>query len=81
MSCNPTLDRARKLQQLHQAEDAYHTIRIGGGVREFYDQNGERIVYSAANPASLLVYINTLRGELGLPYFGGPVQRPAGVFL
>jgi hypothetical protein len=83
MPC-PTLtaeDRLRLEGYLRSAEDAYHKAMIGGGVREFRDQNGEAIVYSATDRRSLLAYINRLRIDLGKPPMCGSVAPPAGVYL
>lgn len=67
---------------LTEAESTYHRLLMGGGVRDFTDQNGERVAYSTTNRASLLAYINSLRALLGLPPFmGGYSARPAGIYL
>jgi hypothetical protein len=69
-------------QSLSEAERAYHSLMIGGGVREFTDQNGERVAYSGANRTGLLQYINYLRSLLGMAAFtGGYSARPAGIIL
>lgn len=73
--------RALLQQQLNEATAAYHSVMIGGQVREFHDQNGERIVYSSSNRVSLLGYINGLRMQLGLGPLCGVVAPPAGVYL
>lgn len=68
--------------KLAAAEKAYHSVMIGGGVREFTDSNGERIAYNGANRTALLSYINYLRSLLGMPFFaGGYSARPAGIIL
>lgn len=67
--------------QLREAEAAYHGVMIGGAVREFTDQNGEKIVYSSANRTALIGYINYLRGMLGASPMQGLVARPMGVYL
>lgn len=67
--------------QLQEAESAYHGVMIGGAVREFTDQNGEKIVYSSANRTALIGYINYLRNLLGVSPMYGLVARPMGVFL
>ena len=67
--------------QLQQAEDAYHGVMIGGAVREFTDQNGEKIVYSGANRTALIGYINYLRNLLGAGLMPGLIARPMGVYL
>lgn len=74
-------ERAIYQARLTAAEAAYHNVMIGGQVREFHDQNGERVVYSSSNRAGLIGYINQLRVILGLPPMCGMVARPAGVFL
>lgn len=47
-------------QRLMEADAAYHSLSIGGGVRAVTDENGERIEYTMANRANLLAYIRTL---------------------
>lgn len=82
--CSTTLtdeERAQYQANLTAATQAYHNVMVGGAVREFHDQNGERIVYSSGNRAQLLGYINWLRLTLGLCPLGGFVAPPAGVFL
>lgn len=74
-------ERADYQQKLTEAMTAYHGVMVGGQVREFHDQNGERIVYSSSNRTALLSYINWLRAMLGLGPLCGIVARPAGVFL
>ena len=74
-------ERLEYQQRLAEAVDAYHRVMIGGQVREFHDQNGERIVYSSSNRVSLLSYINWLRSMLGLGPMRGVVAPPAGVHL
>lgn len=75
-------ERADYLAKLQQAEATYHTLMMGQGVREFTDQNGERIAYTGANASGLLRYINYLRSLLGLCSFtGGSSGPPAGVYL
>ena len=84
MACQPTLAPAERLQYQQYLEEAmasYHGVMVGGQVREFHDQNGERIVYSSSNRTALLSYINWLRSMLGLGPLCGIVARPAGVFL
>ncbi len=67
--------------KLAEAMAAYHSLKIGGAVREFKDQNGEQVTYSQANASGLLAYINWLRNILGLCPLQGLVGRPIGVFL
>ena len=65
--------------RLAQAEEAYHALMTGQSVAEFRDQNGELVRYTPANAARLMVYIQTLRQQLGITpacSFG-----PAGVFF
>lgn len=80
MSLSTSSDPAL-LARLQEAEAAYHTIMIGGQVREFFDQNGEKISYSGASASSLLTYINGLRAQLGMCPYGAPVARPLGFVL
>lgn len=84
MTCCATLTTEQRaaIEALRvEAEAAYHSLMIGGGIREFRDQNGEQIVYTSANRVSLLAYINQLRTQLGMCMMPGIVARPAGVFL
>ena len=84
MTCcqNLTPEEKAKLEAwLASAENAYHQLQIGGGVAEFTDQNGERVVYRAANRVSLIAYINQLRIRLGLDPMCGVVGSPIGVIL
>ena len=74
-------ERAQYQSNLTEATAAYHSVMIGGQVREFQDQNGERISYTSANRTALLTYINWLRSQLGLCPLGGIVAPPAGVYL
>lgn len=63
---------------LAEAQSAYHTVMIGGGVTVVVDQNGERVEYSRANAASLAKYIASLRAQintlLGVAVTGGPLR-------
>ncbi len=65
----PLTDEERILYtaRLKEAEAAYHQVALGGGVRTFVDQNGERVEYNAANRAGLRAYILELKLALGLP--------------
>lgn len=74
-------ERADYQQKLREATAAYHSVMVGGQVREFHDQNGERVVYSSSNRVALISYINWLRGVLGQAPLCGIVAPPAGVFL
>lgn len=60
-------DRILYTQRLKEAEAALHKVSLGGGVRTFVDQNGERVEYTAANRAGLRAYILELKLALGLP--------------
>lgn len=51
-------------EKLVQAEAAYHALMIGESVREVVDQNGERVVYTAANAARLAQYIAELKASI-----------------
>lgn len=63
-----------------QAEKAFVDLTIGGQVRVFVDQNGERIEYGSTNSYKLLSFINWLRGQLGMCEFSPyNVLPPAGV--
>lgn len=84
MTCYPPLsdeERATLQGYLRDAEKAYHTLRIGGSVASFTDQNGERVEYRAANRNDLFVYISQLRARLGLAPLCGMVGTPIGVIL
>ncbi len=75
-------ERADYTAKLQQAEASYHSLMLGQGVREYTDQNGERIAYTASSRRDLLNYINYLRSLLGLcPFAGGVSGPPAGVYL
>lgn len=51
-------------EKLVQAEAAYHSLMIGESVREVVDQNGEKVVYTAANAARLQQYIAELKAQI-----------------
>ena len=63
---------------LAEAQTAYHSVMIGGGVTVVVDQNGERVEYSRANATSLAKYIATLQMQinslLGVAVTGGPLR-------
>ena len=60
---------------LRDAEKAWHGLNIGGSVRVFVDQNGERVEYTAANRTGLRTYIIELKLALGLPTgISGPMR-------
>lgn len=52
--------------RLQEAEEAYHSLTIGGSARVFVDQNGERVEFVSARSAQLKAYIADLRIKLGL---------------
>mgnify|MGYP003145228815 CR=1 FL=1 len=58
-------DTATLQARLTEAEEKYHELALGGSVRVFVDQNGERIEYTAANRQELRNYILSLRAQLG----------------
>ncbi len=51
-------------EKLTDAQSAYHEIQLGRGVREIKDQNGESVVYNAANLAKLKGYMNELELQI-----------------
>lgn len=52
--------------QLAEAEAAYHALMTGQSVAELRDSNGELVRYTPASASRLLVYINSLKQQLGL---------------
>lgn len=80
MYLTPVEIAAKKLL-LAEAEAALHKLNIGGGVRVFVDQNGERVEYGSTNRVGLIAYINQLRAELGMCALPGIVSPPMRVFL
>ena len=68
-----TLERRKLLEKrLADLEQAQFDLAIGGNVRTFVDQNGERIEYSAANSGQITKLIYLLKVELGT--VGGPAE-------
>lgn len=71
-------DLAQLQAWLAEAQNAYHTVMLGGGVTVVVDQNGERIEYGRANAASLAKYIASLQAQinslLGVAVTGGPLR-------
>lgn len=63
---------------LVEAQNAYHTLMIGGGVTVVVDQNGERVEYNRANALSLVKYIASLQAQInaaqGRAVTGGPLR-------
>lgn len=68
-------ERAELTQQLKEAKAARHALLIGEQAREFTDQNGERVTYTAANLNGLNAYIRDLERQLGI---GCHDYRPIG---
>lgn len=64
--------------RLAEAQAAYHTVMLGGGVVVVVDQNGERVEYSRASGPALLKYIAMLQAQinalLGVAVIGGPLR-------
>lgn len=67
-------ERAILITRLAEARSAYHTLILGGGVKVFVDQNGERIEYSGANASKLAAYIAELERQLGIGCATGPLN-------
>ena len=65
--------RALLQKRLTEAEEAYHSLTIGGAARVFVDQNGERIEYAPTSAGTLYKYITLLRHEL-TPTISGPIS-------
>lgn len=66
--------RAKLTKWLEEAEEAAHRVAMGGSVRTFVDQNGERIEYGPTNMTQLNKYIYGLKVELGLMDGAGPLE-------
>jgi hypothetical protein len=66
--------RATLTARLAEAEEAYHTIMTGGGVKVVVDQNGERVEYQQANSQRLSSYIQELKRQLGAGSPAGPLN-------
>ena len=84
MGCCANLTDEQKAvleKRLAEAEQALHSLMIGGAVSVFVDQNSERIEYRATNRVGLIGYIALLRQQLGLPPACGVVASPLGAFL
>lgn len=47
-------------QKLAEADAAYHSLLMGGGVRSVTDENGVTVTYSFSDPSRLLAYIARL---------------------
>lgn len=52
------------LEQLADAQKAYHDLMTGSAVVEVTDQNGERVKYNPANANRLAAYIQTLQNQI-----------------
>lgn len=70
---------ATTTELLADAEAAYHRLQTGTSVREFVDQNGEKVAYTVAKSGDLLAYIKTLGGPTWLP--SGTVTGPMRIFI
>ena len=69
-------------QRLTEAQTAYHALLLGAAVREVRDQNGEMVVYTAANREALKAYIATLEAEIAAATNGvATSRRPMSVFF
>lgn len=66
--------------RLTAAEEAYHTLQIGGAARVVVDQNGERVEFMSSNKGNLYNYIISLKAQLGMfsAACGGRPLGPAG---
>lgn len=62
-------------ERLTEAEAAYHTLQIGGGVAEVRDSNGESVRYTQANASRLRAYIMELKAQIAAEAAGKPQQR------
>lgn len=60
--------------RLIEAEQAYHSIMMGGGVKTVVDQNGERVEYQQTNIRQLSAYILLLKQQLGIGCGMGPLN-------
>jgi membrane protease subunit (stomatin/prohibitin family) len=71
-------DLAQLQAWLIEAENAQHTLMMGGAVTVVVDQNGERVEYSRTNATALAKYIATLRWQIGqlsgVAVTGGPLR-------
>lgn len=71
-------DLAQLQLWLAEAQNAYHTLMMGGSAIVVVDQNGERVEYSRANALSLSKYIAMLQAQinslLGVAVTGGPLR-------
>ena len=76
MSCTIALtaeQRALYTARLAAAEEAYHSVMLGGQAKVYVDQNGERIEYGVTNASRLAAYIAELKRLLGIGC-GGPLN-------
>lgn len=51
---------------LADAQASYHALLTGKSLQRFVDQNGESVLYTAANKDSLKAYIDTLKNDLAI---------------
>ena len=60
--------------RLAEAEQALHSLMIGGSARVVVDSNGERVEFTAANSGRLRAYIQELKLLLGKTESTGPLN-------
>jgi hypothetical protein len=51
-------------EMLVDAEASYHALMTGKSVREYVDQNGEKVSYTVANAGLLALYIQGLKNQI-----------------
>jgi len=51
-------------EMLVDAEASYHALMTGKSVREYVDQNGEKVAYTQANKSDLAIYIQSLKNQI-----------------
>lgn len=74
MTTLTSAERAILTTRLTEAENAYHSIQTGGGVKTVVDQNGERVEYQTASLQRLSAYIADLKRQLGIGCATGPLN-------
>lgn len=69
--------------KLKEAENAYHDLALGVGVREITHQNGQKVVYTPTNRFLLKTYIEELKGRIAVlsGMSNAQVARPMQVFF
>lgn len=65
-------------ERLVEAEAAYHSLMVGGGVAEVRDSNGESIRYTQANASRLRAYILELKALIAGQTQKGPLRPTFG---